>query len=297
MGSEFEYFEISDNRNKPFAQRPFILTLKNGSTLDHQILDGDSNPIVFEPPIYDGIANKYYISKNDNKSPVVKLPGTAYTFIKVYANNYAHWVHDILPAFRLFDYHKKQIHIPYFHNFQREYLELLKINPNNIIHYPDKRSIKADNLKFVYSGTRYEGITEFLRNTFCSGTKKRSRIYISRNDVNHRRVANEVDLFSHLSPLGFKSYLLSKIPVVQQIKRFEEAEVVVIPHGAGSANLFYCRPGTQVIQFWPEKLLRSSGIYPKDLVYHDLIEQVSNKDMVVDIERAMKTIRGCCELS
>lgn len=282
----FEYFEIQNNQNKAFDQKPFILTLNKGVMKDHYILDNNLKAINFDPPIYDGIAKKLYLSHNSD-AKILKLKGTTYTFIKVFSRNYAHWVHDILPCFRLFDYQNKKIHVPYFKSFHQEYLSLLGISPKNIIPYPNKISIQSDILKFVYSGTRHEGITEYLRNQFCCGRKKRHKIYISRQDAHNRKIINEKDLVDILKIYGFKIFTLGQMSVKNQIKIFEEAEVVVLPHGAACANLFYCQPGTQVFQFWPEATTKSIKIYPKDLIYYDLLEKKydKNDNMFVNLER------------
>jgi hypothetical protein len=77
------------------------------------------------------------------------------------------------------------------------------------------------------------------------------RIYISRNDTRLRRVVNERRLTPMLEALGFERALLGDLPIARQVALFRQAEIVVAPHGAGLAHIAWCKPGTKVIEFFP----------------------------------------------
>jgi capsular polysaccharide biosynthesis protein len=47
---------------------------------------------------------------------------------------------------------------------------------------------------------------------------------------------------------GFKKILLEKLSLAERIRIFSSAEAVISPHGAGLANLVFCKPGTKVIE-------------------------------------------------
>jgi hypothetical protein len=83
-----------------------------------------------------------------------------------------------------------------------------------------------------------------------AGVAKR-RIYISRNDAKARRVANEEDLAPVLADLGFEVHILKGMPLAEQVRLFQEAEIVTGPHGAGLTNIAWCRPGTKIVEFFP----------------------------------------------
>lgn len=79
-----------------------------------------------------------------------------------------------------------------------------------------------------------------------------TRIYISRNDARLRRVRNEKRLQPMLDVLGFERAVLADLSMERQVKLFRQADIVVAPHGAGLAHIAWCKPGTKVIEFFPD---------------------------------------------
>jgi hypothetical protein len=66
-----------------------------------------------------------------------------------------------------------------------------------------------------------------------------SRIYLSRADAQHRKVANREEILDVLEPLGYEAYELATLPVREQVALFTSVDSVVAPHGAGLANMFF----------------------------------------------------------
>ncbi len=84
------------------------------------------------------------------------------------------------------------------------------------------------------------------------------RIYASRLDArNMRGVVNEEAVCDLMLRHGFEIITPGELSVEEQIAAFRDADVIVSPHGAGLANLVYCRTGsrTRVVE-----LLQSSYI-------------------------------------
>ncbi|WP_158283995.1 glycosyltransferase 61 family protein [Azospirillum sp. TSO22-1] len=79
------------------------------------------------------------------------------------------------------------------------------------------------------------------------------RIYVSRKDATMRRVANEAEILERLKPFGVVDVSLSAMPPARQRALFAGAELVVGPHGAGFANLAFCRPRTPVVELSPHR--------------------------------------------
>lgn len=276
-------------RNQAFDQCPFSLKLKNGIMSHNRIYNESMQEIIFNPPIFDHVVKKLYLKNEPYEKPLLtKSP--VYTFIKAMSNNYAHWLYDIMPCFRLFDYSQKTIYIRSNKQFQKEYLQMLGIE--NVIDYNNTKSIQSPELNFIYSGSRYDpSIIAFLKQKFGQNKSGNKLTYISRCDSKVRQVVNEKKLLDVLKPLGFEKHILSELPVKDQISLFEESKTIIMPHGAGAANLFYCHPNTRVIQFWPQRTFESINIYPKELIYHNLLEQTTTKDcMKVDINRLIKIL-------
>jgi Glycosyltransferase 61 len=70
-------------------------------------------------------------------------------------------------------------------------------------------------------------------------SRERRRIYVSRADAPDRRIANEADLLGVLTEFGFERITLSNLSLVEQIRLFQSADVIVAPHGAGTTNILY----------------------------------------------------------
>ena len=47
---------------------------------------------------------------------------------------------------------------------------------------------------------------------------------------------------------GFVKVRLEALPWVEQVSAFARAREIVAPHGAGLANLVFCRPGVRVVE-------------------------------------------------
>jgi Glycosyltransferase 61 len=92
--------------------------------------------------------------------------------------------------------------------------------------------------------------TFLARDASVSGTTK--RIYVSRNDARLRRVRNEDRVLALLVTRGFNCVTLKGMPIADQVELFRQAEVVVAPHGAGLAHIAWCKPGTKIIEFFPD---------------------------------------------
>ncbi len=76
------------------------------------------------------------------------------------------------------------------------------------------------------------------------------RLYISRAVAKRRRVTNEPELWSTLEPRGFVKLRLEELTWFEQIAAFRAAKVIVAPHGAGLANLVFCKPDTRIVELF-----------------------------------------------
>ncbi len=110
----------------------------------------------------------------------------------------------------------------------------------------------------------------FLRHYALRAERSRTgrRVYISRNDAAVRRVLNEAEIFGFLSTLGFEICQPGRMSFRDQVTLFHSAGHIVAPHGAALANLMFCRPGTLVLEIFPDnfrdegflKLARALGL-------------------------------------
>lgn len=74
------------------------------------------------------------------------------------------------------------------------------------------------------------------------------KLFISRADSGNRALVNEAEVAALAAAAGFTRVVLGGMPVAEQVRLFAEATHIVAPHGAGLANLVFCRPGTAVCE-------------------------------------------------
>ena len=64
---------------------------------------------------------------------------------------------------------------------------------------------------------------------------------------------NENEVKNFLINKGFKSIILGNLHFSDQIKIFNNAEIIIGLHGAGFANMCFCKPGTKIIEIKSNK--------------------------------------------
>ncbi|WP_413161390.1 tetratricopeptide repeat protein [Capilliphycus salinus ALCB114379] len=192
------------------------------------------------------------------------IPGTIALLSGLSANVYFHWMVDILPRFDILQkggYSWDQIDgfivNSIQHPFQRETLEKLGVPLTKIIESDCFPYLQAEKL-IVPSFPSYLGwlSTEaltFNRSLFLNSKTQNqpdspTRIYISRERANYRRIINETEVTSWLSQWGFVRVELESLSVEEQVTLFANAEIILSPHGSGLTNLMFCSPGTTVIE-------------------------------------------------
>ena len=53
-----------------------------------------------------------------------------------------------------------------------------------------------------------------------------------------------------LKSYGFEVIILSQLSLLEQVHIFNQASIIVSPHGAGLSNLAFCNPQTKVIEIF-----------------------------------------------
>ncbi len=93
-------------------------------------------------------------------------------------------------------------------------------------------------------------ITEFAAAVHTETSRFGERIYLTRENARRRKITNEPALWAELERAGFSKVRLEELTWPEQINAFRHAKIVVAPHGAGLANLAFCRPGTKVVELF-----------------------------------------------
>ncbi|MEH7480114.1 glycosyltransferase family 61 protein [Neobacillus drentensis] len=203
--------------------------------------------------------SNHSIFKEEALPPISHHYGQIADLTHVVGRNYYHWMYEVIPRIHLLQQSGINVeryivksepdHIP----FQSETLYYLGITNDQLIKTHCGFHIQADHLVVPSQpsfATKWG--YDFLRKTFLKednmNSTEKMRIYISRKWS--RIITNESDLWDLLKQYGFIKVELETLSVAEQARLFSTAEVIVGAHGAGLANLTFCRPDTKVIEIF-----------------------------------------------
>jgi len=181
--------------------------------------------------------------------------------------NYCHFLFEGLPRLRILELCGVGGKVPIYANarkaFQRELLPLFGVPPERLIAASEHPLLQAKRL-WVPTYPGYQGkftreAINYLRSTILEKLKAESplrhgsrKIYISRRDATSRRILNEAEIEMRLQTLGFECLCLSDLPVLEQLRAFAEARVVVAAHGASLTNIVFSSAGASMVEIFPE---------------------------------------------
>lgn len=186
-----------------------------------------------------------------------------------YTYNYFHWMFEtiarlslLLKAGIFLDELDGILMARYGHKYEQETLDLLKIPKNKIID-SSTHHIQAKSLVIPSVSPRplitHEWCCNMLRDLILKSKQFQilrksdysfNRIYISRNKSQYRKILNEAELIDLLHRFRFQVITLENMSVIEQAAYFQQAEVVLSPHGASLTNLVFCNGGTKVIEIF-----------------------------------------------
>ena len=189
------------------------------------------------------------------------------------AHNYFHFLFDILAKLILCEEKIPLSEIDYFYvhkkiEWQRKIFQLFDINTDQLISSEKYHHIKSDEIiaidppwyekKFVQDeiANLPEWIIIKLRERLIKFSKKfdsNDKIFIDRSDSinNHCKLVNNDEIIDFLSNKGFSSYQVSKLDFLEQIYLFNNAKIIIGPHGAAFSNIIFSKPKTKIIEIIP----------------------------------------------
>jgi capsular polysaccharide biosynthesis protein len=205
-----------------------------------------------------------------------KIKGTVLCMVQGVsaANNYFHWMFDILPRLELIKKIKKLKNIDYFYfpelkKWQKDTLSIFKISEDKFINSKKYRHIEAD-LVLATSHPWYtkghmvsesknlpawainwvsRNFLKFKKKTTCN-----KKIFIDRSESINKycQIINNDEVINYLKNLGFSIHKTGQMSFFEQIYLFNNANVIIGAHGAAFTNLVFCKPKTKIIEIIPK---------------------------------------------
>jgi len=267
-------------------------------------------------------SHKNYVIKNGTPKFINKLKGKLAILSQGASgyNNYAHCLFDIVPKIKLISLGigLKKIDFFYFsklNNYQKEIFNYLKIRENMIIDSNKFRHVQSNKILGVTHPNYTKGtisyahslmpkwIVNYLRNKFIRIQKPQSgfeKIYIDRSDsnLNHCKLINNSEIKKYLKSKSFKILKLSGLSFKKQIGIFKSAKIIIGPHGAGFANLVFCKKNTRIIEIRPknhpnkvyERVSKINNLNYK-LIRLDHVKNNKKGDMILKKETLSKKFK------
>lgn len=176
--------------------------------------------------------------------------------------NYWHFLAQILPAIlHSFEFGKSLgignigLLTHELSSWQKYLIDKLCINFSEIIEIKSNQFAKAKNViysehlsaKSPYAATESRRkIREIILKD--KNNKPTKKICISREDTPKRKILNSNELHQELSSKGFEIIIPGNFTAEEQIELFNSSEIIVAPHGAGSANYIFTQADCKILE-------------------------------------------------
>ena len=186
--------------------------------------------------------------------PPRRLSGRTAVIATTLGSGYSHWLLEELP--RLLALPARDFETLIAHagaRWQREAIALQGISAN-LINADRRDHYSCDELIVPGLGELAPETIALLKDFVAPLERTASsfgeRLYISRVIAKRRRIINEPELWSALESRGFIKLRLEELTWPEQITAFRSAKTIVASHGAGLANLVFCKPGTRIVELF-----------------------------------------------
>jgi len=189
-----------------------------------------------------------------------RLSGNIYSLLSLWAPEFYHWFHDVLPRLET-----ALPHLPADTRFlinsnpkawQLDSLIAFGIGRDRLEIQPDGMHTRVERLWFATpvghsslgSGLVMRRVANRLRRHFVddNSAEKLHRLYVSRRKAADRRIVNESEIKPLLEDHGIETVLCEDLSLAQQVRLFAKTTTIIGAHGAGLTNLIYCMPDSFV---------------------------------------------------
>ena len=200
-----------------------------------------------------------------------KVSGKVFSLVQgASGNNYWHWLFDLLPKIEIlylnnkinyFDYY----YVPKINNYIIDTLKIYGIRKDQLINSQEFKHLATDSLYFLENIYLKNGdfqkqfekiqlnIIKSIRKRLLKYKSKKNynnKIFIDRSDskFTHYQFYENDKIIKKLKKNNFGIFKLSKLSIFDQISLFNSSKLVLGLHGAGFANVIFCKKKTKVYE-------------------------------------------------
>jgi capsular polysaccharide biosynthesis protein len=177
--------------------------------------------------------------------------------------NYYHWLFDVLPRLEMLrkagflqNPNLSFILERPLNTFQRESLRYYGFTLPRVIFLQDFPHIECEEMILPSLPGRIGDVPpwvcDFLRNPLVGlspTTNKKNMYFITRRKTTSRNLLNEQLLLDSLASFGVQVVEPQDLTFSEQVDLFANADVVIGTHGAGLANIVFCKRNSRLLEF------------------------------------------------
>jgi capsular polysaccharide biosynthesis protein len=181
--------------------------------------------------------------------------------------NYYHWLFDVLPRLEILrkagflqNPNLSFILERPLNTFQRESLRYYGFELPRVFFLEDFPHMECEEMILPSLPGRIGDVPpwvcDFLRGPqvgLSPSTNKKNMYFITRRNTTSRNLLNEQLLLDSLASLGAQAVEPQDLPFPKQVALFATADVIIGTHGAGLANVVFCKPNSQVVELIPNE--------------------------------------------
>jgi capsular polysaccharide biosynthesis protein len=205
--------------------------------------------------------------KEIRTKPIYRMSETVYCLSDCGNSIITHWFLFVMSALKHISVDSQEpikIHTNVTEQFQREALELLKPRYEFVECLQGLKQVTVPPVNLINPIAIEPHYYPFVRNLFLekhpelvNSNPPTRYIYISRNKshllncnsgVARRQLLNDAEVQSALSTIGFECVFLEDFSLVEKIKLYQEAKVIVTPSGGANTMAFFANPKTKIIE-------------------------------------------------
>jgi capsular polysaccharide biosynthesis protein len=262
-----EGLRLADTGDGESVPRVAVVELPGGRVLGpHRAVITGQGDLVHEVSRYFGThrPHEHPLFLNPSPPPPLRAPGRVGVLACRGDSNYYHFLMDGLTRLGVMEQAPgmaapERWYVSQRLPFQRELLDLFGVAPEQRIDADAYPHLCADTLVVPGPPAMVEKnppwAVRFLRERLLPAaghSRPPTPIYVTRGpSANNRSVTNETAVQDLLRAHGFVDVDPGAMSVLDQVRAFADAPVVVAPHGAALTNLMFMSPGSTVIELFP----------------------------------------------
>ena len=191
---------------------------------------------------------------------------------------YHHWLIEDISRLWVLDHFPELKNYPVvvpgdLSDFQLASLDALGVSEDRLLPY-DGSNWLFERLfvpTFLAPGGHSRRQMDWLREKFFTayGIKQKEvgerRLYVSRGDVGTRNILNEKIVVDFLQSYNFEVVIPGTLPFVEQIRLFNEAEIICGPGGSGMTNHIFAPMSATLIEIQPDTYINRAHWFSSNL--------------------------------